>query len=383
MHETSKEKFHMRKYIAVLLAVIFSAGAVFAQELKVSGEIKTGFFYYQKQTGEKEPVSEGYVHNTEDDDVYQTLYMNNRGQGRFRMNLQLDKENMGMKVRFQQDQWMDQNMPKWDYAFAYGNFLNNQLKLSAGKLGDSPWGAAGPEMWTELDTRIGIRTEISPNILPGLNVGFVLNDYNAGVMQSAKTQTIGDILKESVLGLAYTHDVFALRFSYRMDSQNDEDRGDQLVYRLEERVLQKYLEGFQIWANGWYQGLASEDKSALELVNWLYFQYAPRSFTAQFRLGYNISEERHILQARPAFYFNLFDNLLNIGASFQFTQDFGENKMYKDSPYLRLQVEPMIKVNFGSAYIALVYQYRDEYATKDKDEITTVHWVNLRVAYTF
>ncbi|MDR0720054.1 MAG: hypothetical protein LBF78_10500, partial [Treponema sp.] len=340
-------------------------------------------FYYQKQIGDKEATSEGYVHNTEDDDVNQTLYMNNRSQGRFRMNLQIDKENMGMKVRFQQDQWTDQQVPKWDYAFAYGHFLNNQLKISAGKLGDSPWGAAGPEMWTELDTRIGIRTEISPNILPGLNVGFVLNDYNAGVMQSAKTQTIGDILRESVMGIAYTHDLLALRFSYRMDSENDEDRGAQLVYRLEERVLQNYLENFQIWANGWYQGLASEDKSALELVNWLYFQYAPQSFTAQFRLGYNISEERHILQVRPAFYYNFFDNFLNVGASFQFTQDFGENKMYKDSPYLRLQVEPMIRVNFGTAYIALVYQYRNEYATKDKDEVTNIHWVNLRVVYTF
>ena len=71
------------------------------------------------------------------------------------------------------------------------------------------------------------------------------------------------------------------------------------------------------------------------------------------------------------------------GGDFLFTQDFGEGKYYKDSPYLRLMVDPMIKVNFGSAYAVLVYQYRNEYHTINKGETTKVHALNLRVVYTF
>jgi hypothetical protein len=374
----------MKKFIVALLVVLLAAGAAFAQELQISGEIKTGFFWYQKKTGVQDPMSEGYVHNSEDDSGEQLLLNpQNKSQGRFRLNLQLDKENVGMKVRFQQLEWRDSSVPLWSYAFAYGDFLNDQLKISVGKLGDSPWAMGGPEMWVELDTRIGIRTEIKPNIIPGLNVGFVLNDMDDQATQSGRTQTLGDILMESVLGLSYTHDYLALRLAYRLDSECDYSDGDKMIYRLEERVIQKYLPGFQIWANGSYEGIRSEGRKSLWLVNWLYIQYAPEMFTAQIRLGYDALFNRSIFYARPSFYYNLFDNFLNIGASFEFAQDFGDGRVYKEAPYLRMVVEPMIKINFGNAYAALVYQYRNEYHTMGKDEITEVHAVNLRVVYTF
>jgi hypothetical protein len=188
---------------------------------------------------------------------------------------------------------------------------------------------------------------------------------------------------ESVLGLSYTHDYFALRLAYRLDSECDYSDGDKMIYRLEELILQKYLPSFQIWANGSYEGLRSEGLKSLWLVNWLYIQYAPKMFTAQLRLGYDALFNRSIFYARPSFYYNLFDNFLNLGASFEFAQDFGDNRVYKEAPYLRMVVEPMIKANFGSAYAALVYQYRNEYHTMGKDEITEVHAVNLRIAYTF
>jgi hypothetical protein len=290
-----------------------------------------------------------------------------------------------MKVRFQQTEWTDAQVPKWDYAFAYGDFLSEQLKISIGKLGDSPWGTGGPEMWKELDTRIGIRAEITPNITPGLNFGFVLNDMDAQIAYTsgaAPTQTVGDILEESVLGLSYTHDLFVLRLAYRLDSKIDMEAGDQLIYRLEERILGKYLPGFQIWANGHYQGLRQEDDRAVSIVNWLYFQYAPDMFTAQIRLGYDYFQ-RQIVYVRPSFYYNFFGNFLTVGASFELAQDFGERPYYKDASYLRMVVEPVIRVNFGSAYVALVYQYRNEYHTVGKDEVTQIHALNLRTVYTF
>ena len=92
-------------------------------------------------------------------------------------------------------------------------------------------------MWKELDIRIGIRSEITPSVVPGLNVGFVLNDFNDQTTQSGATQTLGDVLMESVLGLPYTYDYFALRFSYRLDSDIDYDTGDQMIYRIEGRIF--------------------------------------------------------------------------------------------------------------------------------------------------
>jgi hypothetical protein len=368
----------------VTLAAILTASAVFTQELKLSGEVKTGFYWYEKQIGEQDPTSEGFVHNNEDDSGQQILNPSlNKSQGRFRLNMWLNMGNTGMKVRFQQTEWRDSNLPRWDYAFAYGNFLNDQLKLSVGKLGDSPWATGGPEMWKELDTRIGVRAEITPGFLPGLNLGFVLNDMDGQPTQAGTVQTIVSVLQESVLGLAYTNDFFALKFAYRLDSEDDYESGDQLIFRLEERTLNKYLEGFQIWLNGSYEGIRSDSEEELWLVNWLYFQYTPQAFTAQVRFGYDVSFERHILYVRPSFYYNFFNNFLSVGTAFQFAQDFGENKMYKDSPYLYWNVEPMIKANFGNAYAALVYQYRNEYGTKNKDEVTTMQWINLRVVYTF
>ena len=100
-------------------------------------------------------------------------------------------------------------------------------------------------------------------------------------------------------------------------------------------------------------------------------------------MGYDLAYQREILHVRPSFFYNLFNNFVSVGASFQFAQDFG-NKMYEDSPYLYLQVEPVIKVNFGpGAYAALAYHYTNMYDTKSTDWITQVHWINLRVVYTF
>ncbi|MDR0720502.1 MAG: hypothetical protein LBF78_12765 [Treponema sp.] len=375
----------MKKFFAALIITIAVTGALAAQEFKVSGEIKTGFFWYDRWIGDHDHKGEGYVHNSEDDDEEQRLFNKTaKNQGRFRMNLWLDNGNTGMKVRFEQTEWSDTAMPKWSYAFAYGNFLNDQLKISIGRLGDSPYGTGGPEMWKELDTRIGIRTEILPAIVPGLNAGFVLNDMSD--QQSyyyLEPQTIVDIFKETVLGLAYTHDFFELRMAYRLDSEFDEDMGDKLIYRIEERALQNILPGFQVWANGSWEGLRHEDEKALWLINWLYIQYAPELFTAQLRLGYDAYSRRSVFYARPSLYFNLFDNFLNAGASFEFAQDFGEGKYYKDSPYLRMVVEPQVRVNFSSAYVAMVYQYRNEYHTIGVGETYKIHAVNLRVVYTF
>jgi hypothetical protein len=376
----------MKKIVSMLFYIAVIAGHSYAQNgLKISGEIKSGLFWYEKQVGDAPATSEGYIHNSEDDNTSQLLLIQpNRSQGRFRLNLQYDIANVGMKTRFQQTEWRDTGIPRWDYAFAYGNFINNQLKISLGKLGDSPWAAGGPEMWQELDTRIGIRFEIMPNKIPGLNIGFVLNDMDGQPTQAGDTQTIADTLQESAIGANYANDYFLIRAAYRLDSSIDYEAGDKFLYRLEERVIRNYLPGFQIWANGYWEGLRTSNKVDVSGMNWLYVQYAPEMFTAQVRFGLDIVDKHQTFYTRASFYYNLFNNLINIGVAFEFAQDFGEGKIYKDSDFLRWFIEPQIRVNLNSnAYMSFIYQNRNQYTEIGRDVVTKVHLINLRAVYVF
>ena len=376
----------LNRIFTALFCFTLAAGFSYAEDgFKISGEIKTGLFWYQKRIGDADATSEGYIHNAEDDTESQKIINpGNRSQGRFRLNMQYDRGIIGMKTRFQQTEWRDTSMPKWDYAFAYGNFINEQLEISIGKLGDSPWAAGGPEMWHELDTRIGIRFVIKPGILPGFNIGFVLNDMNGQPTQSGTTQTVGSTLQESVLGLGYINNFFMVRMAYRLDSPDDWEAGDEFLYRIEEKIIQQYLSGFQIWANGYWEGLRTSRKEDVSGMNWLYAQYAPEWFTAQLRLGLDVVANRRTFYIRPGFYYNLFNNIVKIGAAFEYAQDFGDGKLYKDSKYLRWFVEPQIRVNLNNnAYISLVYQARNQYTEAGKDVVTKMQFINLRSVFTF
>jgi hypothetical protein len=375
----------------LLCAAVFAVGSVFSQDLTYSGEVKTGLYWQKAQTGDRDSTETAAIH------IHDRGYVapgasdyagdSSTNEGRFRLNLQLDHKNIGMKLRFEQTAWTDASLPKWSYAFAYGDFINNQLKISAGRLGDSPWATGGPELWTELDTKIGIRTEIKPNFLPGLNLGFVLNEWNGGEVTGKRTLT--ELLQESVVGASYTNDFFQFRFAYRFDSVLDAD-DEEFVYRIEERALSKVLEGLQILANGYYKGINQQEggrgggEPEFSFQNWLYIQYAPRDFTTMVRLGLWLVPDRQILSIKPGFYYNFFENVLNVGIYFLFEQDFGANKFYEGSPYLAMEVQPLVRVNFGgNFYTALVYDYRNEYAEARKDTIKTTHWLNLQVVYTF
>ena len=322
----------MKKYIAALFAAFLAVSPVYAQEdngedkggkFTIDGLVKTGFYWQEERQEGKDPKPTVKVHNNDDA---------GGGKGRFRVNVQYETGDFGFKTRIQWDNW-GQNWPEWSYAFGYGNFLDKQLTVSVGKMGSSPWGTGGPEMWKELEASIGVRVEIKPNIVPGLNAGFVLNDFDTGADggHDAKDVTFWEILRESVIGASYDHDYFGIRFAYRLDSVFDKNAsngaridGDDMIYRLEERVLKNYLPGFQMWANGLYIGIGTEpEDNRYKFENWLYAQYTPELFTAQVRLGYDIVPNRTIFHARPSFYWNFFGGFLSAGSSFEFAQDFG------------------------------------------------------------
>lgn len=410
----------MKKLIAMLVMASCACSVAFSQEVKMSitGEVKTGLFWYSTEsddpnaTGGTFSDKGAFIHNTEDDNWQALKDMSGlRGsQGLYRLNFDIIKGNLGAKFRFETTSWQStsagntEGAAYWGYAFLYGNFFNNQFRFSAGKLGDSPWGS-GDELQVELDNTMGMRFEYMPTYIPGLDIGFVLNDWNTPAKANAE---FIDLLSETVLGLSYTHDYFHLRFAYRLDSKADEDsyyrpptdHGGQLVYRVEERIIQKYLPGFQIWATGYFEDIASGDKNQLTGTNWLYFQYDPDFFTAQVRFGYDVANlevmqqygdrSRQFFSVKPSFFYKIFNNLLSAGLAFEYAKDFGSdpNKIVSQS-YLYWYIEPQLRVNLNeNTYLAFVYRYQDDYYKLDRNNNyvpfnSRTHWVNLRAVFFF
>ena len=378
--------------VGLVFALVVSA---FAQEIKFSGEAKSGILWQQIQQESMDPDAKVDLGNKDDA---------GSGRGRYRLNVDYDNgDGFGMRFRINWETWSD-TAPAWPYAFGYGNFFDNQMSVSVGKLGGSPWGTGGPEMWKELEAASGggMRVEWKPEFVPGkLNLGFVLSYFNSdrdqGWQQGVPISLL-NILRESILGVSYSNDSFLFRAAYRFDdeydaTQENKNRGgkgeDELVYRIEERVLGKLLPGFQIWALGYWFGVTSEFDEMKLFQNWLFIQYAPDQFTAQIRVGYDYITSRSDFYVKPSFYWNFFNKLLSVGASFQYCQDFGDGKIYEGSPYRYLELEPKIQLNFTNSYIAFAYNFRQEYVhtypelAPGKDPIKQTQWMNLRFCIYF
>jgi hypothetical protein len=347
--------------------------------IRFSGEAKTGL-YWRASQDDGRPINE-YLHLHSMDDAG-----GEQQQGRFRLNMEYENPHgFGFKARIQWQNWQDVLPESWSYAFGYGNFFDNQLTVSVGKLGGSPWGTGGPELWKDLETvdkSGGMRVEFKPSLpqqYGRLNVGFVLNYFNSDRDQgwhADRPITIWYILQESLLGLAYTHDFFHFRFAYKFDheydaiQENKQTGGkgeDEIVYRVEEYILNRYVPGLKFWALGHLFGITADHDAITLYRNYAFVEYEPpllfnlpRPFTAQLRFGYDYTPNRSVLHIKPSFYWNLFDKMVSIGSAFWYGQDFGV-KFTEGSPYAFIEVEPKIQFNFSSSYIALVYQWRSEY----------------------
>jgi len=392
---------------------------------RVSGEAKTGIYWRSSQDDGMPPNEYIGLHSMDDAG-------GETSQGRFRLNMEYESPSVanmtfGFKVRIQWQNFTDPVPDSWSYAFGFGNFLRDQLTVSVGKLGGSPWGTGGPELWKDLenvDKSIGMRVEYKPRWVPEkvgkFNIGFVLNYFNADRDQGWDADTPIDllmILQESMIGLSYTHKYAHARFAYKLDSKYDAktaigkaDGGtgeDEFVYRLEERILDKYAPGLKIWALGHLFGLSALHDEIRDFKNYLFAEYDPKKigklstpFTTQFRLGYDYIESRSRLHIKPSFYWNFLDKLISVGASFWYAQDFG-NKLTEGSPYEFMEVEPKLQVNFYDrskerliSYIAFTYIWRTEYfhenqafvdplTAKQYDPIRQTHKINLRFCIYF
>ena len=402
----------MIKKVMVLTFVAFVvAGFAHAlvDNMEVSTEVKTGIFWDTMSR------PEARMHHSDDAGV---------NQGRFRLGMHFWYENLGIVVRFQQDTWGGTPPVLWDQAFAYGNFLTDQLRVSIGLLGYSPWswgGGAPRWLWfpgepdgalildsnrLQLDDQVGIRVEVMPAFLPGLNVGFVINDWDnemrqptlvGGALVEPPAVTLGTLLMETVLGVSYTNDHFHGRFSLRLDSDAyeanvpditpaiREQEGIQLMYRLEMRFLGNIVEGLSVWANGWWSGLGADHDGLTVGRNWLNVEFAPPQFIAGLGLGAKITAiDSHVFTVLPSFHFNILP-FLRAGAAFRYEHNFGTDAGIRWEPVHFIAVEPQVRIHFGRTYLAFVYGFENRFDNNGNGDMsrTQRHWINLRTVVSF
>jgi hypothetical protein len=406
----------MKKIITVLLAGLIATGSAFALEDKIEifGEIKSGFLFESRDEGGKN-TSYATINNNDGDTGTE--------EGRIRMGMAISILNFGLRTQFYQDTFKratgsptdtSRFKVRTDFAYAYGTTFNSQLKISAGLLGESPWGAGWderpgillpPHLANELEYTnagsplMGIRVEYKPTFSPsirGLNVGFVLGRSDDTVPSDAKLE-FGDLLKEAIVGIAWDHKYFGLRFAYRFDRDVNSDAaivvGERFVYRIEERLLWNLLPGFQISANGYCEGINSEGKGSGRstpgyLTNWLYIHYDPMNFTTGIDTQYTdffVDKSGQKLEIKPFFYYKFINNFLVGGLMAGMVMGFNGQESYKDVFYNSWYVEPQVRFSFldNKFSIALVYRYTSNaFETLGNNDYYT-QWFNLRLRYTF
>jgi hypothetical protein len=382
----------MLKFFALcLLLAAVALPASFAQEFNFSGEMKTGVYWETRQKGDDDPKEIMQLGNSDGDSGgFNPATGFTNIPGRFRLNLEFKPiPTVGFRVRFE-DTTFTGSRVAWTYSYAYGDFLDNQLKIGAGKLGDSPWKTGGPELNTAIDESYGssfagIRAEYKPSFVPGLNVGFVLNppNYNLG----RDKEGFSSFMKETVLGVAYIHDYFSVRFSWRLDGEDmdnyqDED-GHSMVYRVEETVLRNYVQGLSIWANGIWEGLVNGLDLKKKYQNWLYIEYKEYNFDVQLRTGYLMANKqvdgflRKQLTIKPLVFYWI-TPMFSAGMTLIFVKDFGE---LSHVDYDNLTIEPQVKVAFNpNTYVAFVYGYQQ---LPRVGLMEKAHYINLRLVFSF
>ena len=388
----------IKKTALLVFAVLFIAGFAHSLDLNISGEIKTGLFWDNVHFDGEDPSKSARLHHNEDA---------GSNEGRFRMDMHLQTEgNFGMRVRFEQESWTGSPPIRWDYAYAYGNFIDNQLGVTAGLLGLSPWTKKSRDILEELET-FGIRFEFKPNATPGLNFGLTLNRFNKFDTRilpgEDEVRTLANLLLESVFGVTYKNDFFEGMFSWRLDGDYDHSRqvfqgtdvirfneGHEFMYYLSPTIVSTIVPYLSVWANGWWTGLVNddvhdEDKS---FRNWLYAEYNPENFIAELALGLEINgTDSHFFRTRAGFYYNIFP-FLSAGSAFRMNLNFGDNIPDFDTFYRLITIEPEVRVTLGTAVFSLVYSFSHGYIVVPTDNVPktgmgTNHWINLRAVISF
>jgi hypothetical protein len=225
------------KKLMVLILVLSMAASAFAENgLTVGGDAATGF----RVTKEGDGDAAARLENTDVGNV----------PGRFRLNFNYTKDNIQVKWRTQmtslaqeKDQFQSTLDNVFEYAFAMGDFFDNQFRVSVGKLGDSgdrPWEMGNSEVWGDVEGITGARFEFKPAALAGLNVGLLMPALASSVEP-------GDYFSELGFGIRYDHDAFAARFAIRLDGEGDPSGGGTAVWHLEARAIGSAVPGLKAY----------------------------------------------------------------------------------------------------------------------------------------
>ena len=389
----------VHKKAILLFAAFLTAGFAYGFDLEISGEIRSGIMwdYYQEWDHQEDAWQEDHV-------SLARIHVNDGSsdfQGLFRMNMNISHGNVGAMIRFEQTHFASGGFPYWAYAFGYGIFLDDMIRVSVGQLGLSPWGSVkiGPrQSENALDHHFGIRTEISPLAVPGLTFGFVLNSWDLRFDPIDDQRSLGDMLMESVLGVTFTNDFFHGRLAWRLDGQADGidemdidlgrvvflQEGHQMMYHLEARI--PHIPDLSLWTTGWFRGVVGAERDYFRVSqNWLYAEFAPPAFRATLGLGLETrGNSDNFFTASAGFHYNVLP-FLTVGSNFIYTVNFGENRMERDVLFYFMSIEPEIRLNISaSMFFALVYGYFNGHVLENEAlHLRRGHWVNLRAVITF
>jgi len=161
-------------------------------------------------------------------------------------------------------------------------------------------------------------------------------------------------------------------------------------------MLERFIPGFKVWAMGYATGIGASEATRsvyFDNRNWLFAEYAPSLFTAQIRFGLDAKADSRKLYIKPSIYFNLLDDFIKVGTSFEYTKNFYDvANTYKDTWFTNIELKPLVQFNFSpNIYAALEYSflqayqsyYGSTYQERGLEPVTQTQWFNLRVGVSF
>lgn len=221
----------MKKALVILL-ILAVAGGLFAQDVKVGGQIKTGLLIDAPNGTKGQTVG---LYN-DGDDGYVT---------RLDLNFSLTKEDYGVVVGLRND-WLggpdgkehtvfdtSGNPTGTAYAqdstfgiynaYVWADFAKDLVKLTFGVIDDGVWKTEGDEGFG-VATGNGLRVEVKP--ITGLNAGIFLTVPDAGEDYGPYEYPFKYFLPETAIGAGYEADLFNVALGVKFDSNGDEFAGD-------------------------------------------------------------------------------------------------------------------------------------------------------------
>ncbi|WP_010260575.1 hypothetical protein [Treponema primitia] len=204
----------MKKMLVVLLILAMAMGA-FAQELKWSGDVSTGFeSSYLESKNENLPSSND---TTKDEDFKFYSYDADNG-APLRAQLVLDyaNGNVGAKIKFKLEEPKKLGVNSiFDFAYLSYKFIDI-IDLYAGKIDNGVWNTGGDEDG-DAGEGLGALVQVAP--IGGLTVGAGLyinddNEINSEYTPGSSSDD-GIFYADYTIGAAFDHDLFRVALSAR------------------------------------------------------------------------------------------------------------------------------------------------------------------------